>query len=119
MTKNVRIGALLDIYGELLTDKQFEALDLYYNDDLSLAEIAENMNISRQGVRDFIIRGEAQLTEFDEKLKLMSREADVKAKISDINEHIMLLSKMKLGKNALLHISQISEKINEIQAIEV
>jgi Uncharacterized protein conserved in bacteria len=53
-----RMTMLYDFYGELLTDRQKEFFDLYYNDDLSLSEIAENAGISRQGVRDVIVRAE-------------------------------------------------------------
>ena len=58
-----RMTMLFDFYGELLTDRQKEFFDLYYNEDLSLSEIAENEGISRQGVRDVIVRAEAILTE--------------------------------------------------------
>ena len=58
-----RMTMLFDFYGELLTERQKEFFDLYYNEDLSLAEIAENAGISRQGVRDVIVRAEAILTE--------------------------------------------------------
>ncbi len=56
-----RMSMLFDFYGELLTDRQREFFDLYYNDDLSLAEIAENAGISRQGVRDIIVRAEGAM----------------------------------------------------------
>ncbi len=52
MAKNLEISYLLDFYGECLTEKQRSFIDFYYNDDLSLSEIAENENITRQGVRD-------------------------------------------------------------------
>ena len=64
---------LFDFYGELLTEKQRRCFDLYYNEDLSLAEIAESEGISRQGVRDNIIRGERTLTEIEAKTKLVDR----------------------------------------------
>ncbi len=70
MSKDLNLAVLLDLYGSLLTEKQFDALDLYYNQDFSLAEIAENADISRQGVRDAIKRGEHQLLAFEEKLGL-------------------------------------------------
>lgn len=73
MSKNLTMTVLLDFYGELLTDKQRQALVSYYDEDCSLSEIAENMSISRQGARDFIKRGEAQLLEFEEKLGLAAR----------------------------------------------
>ena len=58
---------LFDFYGELLTDRQKEFFDLYYNEDLSLSEIAENEGISRQGVRDVIVRAEAAMQEIEDK----------------------------------------------------
>lgn len=61
MDKNVQIGMLCDIYGELLTERQQDILDLYYNNNLSLAEIAEEMQITRQSVRDSILKGEKKL----------------------------------------------------------
>ncbi len=73
MEKDFKYSALLDIYSGLLTEKQVEALDYYYNKDYSLAEISELMNITRQGVRDFIKRGESALDEAEEKLGLRRR----------------------------------------------
>lgn len=64
---------LYDFYGDLLTDRQREFYDLYYNDDLSLAEIAENYGITRQGVRDIIVRAEKTLEEIEEKTGLIHR----------------------------------------------
>ena len=72
MEKNVKIGILLDIYGKLLTEKQYKLLDDYYNKDLSLSEIAENEKITRQAVRDNLLKGENNLLEYDEKLNLLN-----------------------------------------------
>lgn len=68
-----RMAMLFDFYGDLLTDRQKEFYDLYYNEDLSLAEIAENYGISRQGVRDVIVRAEAAMSEVEEKTHLIRR----------------------------------------------
>jgi len=68
-----RMTMLFDFYGELLTDRQKEFFDLYYNEDLSLSEIAENAGISRQGVRDVIVRAEAYMTEIEDKTGLIRR----------------------------------------------
>lgn len=73
MEKNVKISMLCEIYGKLLTEKQFEILTDYYNNDLSLSEIAENNNITRQAVRDIIKKGENKLFEFEEKLLFMEK----------------------------------------------
>lgn len=68
-----RMTMLYDFYGELLTDRQKEFYDLYYNEDLSLSEIAENYGISRQGVRDVIVRAEAYMTDIEDKTGLVKR----------------------------------------------
>ena len=60
-----RMAMLFDFYGDMLTERQREFYDLYYNEDLSLAEIAENYGISRQGVRDVIVRAEAAMSEIE------------------------------------------------------
>ena len=68
-----RMTMLFDFYGELLTERQKEFFDLYYNEDLSLAEIAENYGISRQGVRDVIVRAEGIMTEMEDKTGIIKR----------------------------------------------
>ena len=73
MAKNLEISYLLDFYGETLTQKQREVMEQYYNDDLSLSEIAENFGITRQGVRDAIKHGEASLLELEEKIGFSAR----------------------------------------------
>ena len=80
-SKNLSIGTLLEFYLPLLTKKQADALDLYYNQDLSLSEIAEHMNITRQGVRDNIKRGEKQLTEYESALHLSENSKKMLMKI--------------------------------------
>ncbi|MBR3971460.1 MAG: YlxM family DNA-binding protein [Ruminococcus sp.] len=73
MDKNTEISLLFDFYGQLLSQKQHEAVSLYYNDDLSLAEVSEVMGITRQGVRDLVKRSEAELYEYERKLGLYKR----------------------------------------------
>jgi len=68
-----RMALLYDFYGDTLTQRQREFYDLYYNEDLSLAEIAENYGITRQGVRDVIVRAEAALTELEDKTGIIRR----------------------------------------------
>ena len=68
-----RMTMLFDFYGDILTPRQRELFDLYYNEDLSLAEIAENCGISRQGVRDVIVRAENAMTELEDKTGLVRR----------------------------------------------
>ena len=73
MEKHIEISMLVEIYGKLLTEKQYQVISDYYNEDLSLSEIAENKNISRQGVRDIIKKGESKLFEYEEKLQIMKK----------------------------------------------
>ena len=73
MDKKVEISILCQLYGKLLTNKQFLFIDDYYNNDLSLSEIAENNNITRQAVRDNIKKGEKKLFEYEEKLEFMKK----------------------------------------------
>ena len=73
MAKNLEISYLLDFYGEMLTKKQHDFLIYYYDDDLSLSEIAENEGITRQGVRDQIKRAEQRLASLEEKCHYCER----------------------------------------------
>ena len=81
-----RMTMLYDFYGELLTERQKEFFDLYYNEDLSLAEIAENSGISRQGVRDVIVRAEAVLTELEDKTGLIKRFHMMKVQLEQVRQ---------------------------------
>ena len=71
--KTLRMTLLFDFFGDLLTEKQHEYFDLYYNEDLSLSEIAGNVGITRQGVRDIIVRAEATLLDYEERTGIVAR----------------------------------------------
>ncbi len=71
--KNLEVAYLLDFYGDILPERRRDILDLYYNDDLSLAEIAEQFDITRQAVRECIKKTEAELFFYEEKLGLRRR----------------------------------------------
>ena len=75
MAKDLSVAILMDFYGGMLTDKRYDVLDMYYNSDMSLAEIAEEIK-----------HGERQLAELEEKLGLAKRFADIKEEISKIND---------------------------------
>ena len=77
MSKNLEMSYLLDFYGEVLTDKQRDMMQQYFNMDLSLSEIADNFNITRQGVRDAIKRGEGILTQLEGQIGFAAKYRDL------------------------------------------
>ena len=83
-----RMALLYDFYGDMLTDRQKEFYDLYYNEDLSLAEIAENYGITRQGVRDVIVRAEAILTELEDKTGIIKRFHKMQQQFLEVEEAV-------------------------------
>lgn len=85
MAKDLNVTILLDVYGQLLTEKQRNAIDMYYNEDLSLSEIADVIDISRQGVRESIKQGENQLTNYEEKLGIVERFHNISSKLEKLN----------------------------------
>ena len=109
-----RMAMLFDFYGDLLTDRQKEFYDLYYNEDLSLAEIAENYGISRQGVRDVIVRAEAAMTEIEDKTHLIRRFHQMQKELTSIDEAAQrLLSAAREGKLTGELAEQLAEVILE------
>lgn len=106
MMKNqaYRMAMLYDFYGDLLTDRQKEFYDLYYNEDLSLAEIAENYGITRQGVRDVIVRAEAYLTELEDKTGIIRRFHLMQGQLKEVAgcaQKVLDLNDDKLGSEEL------------------
>lgn len=99
--KNLALVPLFDAYGELLPEQKQKMFELYYGDDLSLSEIAEEMGISRQGVRDSIKKCEEQLLFFEEKLGLVKKMQ----KIADAAEKLRLLGNTDSERAALGEIA--------------
>ena len=85
MAKDLNVTILLDVYGQLLTEKQRNAIDMYYNEDLSLSAIADVIDISRQGVRESIKQGEKHLTNYEEKLGIVERFHNISSKLEKLN----------------------------------
>lgn len=79
---------LFDYYGDMLTERQRMCLDLRYNQDMSLAEIAEELGVSRQGVHDNIIRAEAHLEKMEEKTGCVRRYLQSRAAMQEILESV-------------------------------
>lgn len=84
MEKRFEISLLFDFYGELLTEKQKNIMDLYFNNDLSLSEIAEINNTSRQATHDTIKTCEKALVVYEEKLKLLNKNHKLKETLNNI-----------------------------------
>lgn len=103
---------LFDFYGELLTDKQKQIYSLYHLDDLSLGEISEQMNISRQGVFDTLKRCNYQLNNFEEKLQLVQKFINNKKRADEICQLILCIKK-KMSEQDLVYMDEIN-KIEEI-----
>ena len=112
MEKNVKISILLDIYGKLLTEKQNKLLDDYYNKDLSLSEIAENENITRQAVRDNLKNGENNLLEYDKKLEFMKKTIKQEEKIEKTLLEVEKLEKILTNNKEKEILQKIKNELN-------
>lgn len=121
MSKNLEMSNLLDLYGCLLTEKQFNIMDMYYNDDLSLGEIAEDLNISRQGVHDTVKRGEETVTEYENKLGLYAQQnayfeqlKEFKSQAAEIFEECKKVSfSNKIADKTAALLKNINDKLDE------
>ena len=105
--KNLKIAYLIDFYGDALDTHTLNALRSYYNDDLSLAEIATEVGISRQGIRHLIKKGEEQLLFFEDKFGLAQRYQEL-VQVCDILTNI---KEDLLGNNDAINVSEIDRAI--------
>lgn len=103
------MSMLFDFYGDLLTDKQKELFDLYYNEDLSLSEIAEQAEISRQGVRDAIVRAETILRETEDRLRLVRRYGGVESRVRRIAEAAAYINRENIRIKNRVIAAQVGE----------
>ncbi len=118
--KTFEMCMLYDFYGEILTEKQRQLFDLYYNDDLSLAEISEHVGITRQGVRDGVLRAEHTLVETERKLGLVARygrnQADIEA-LSDIAKEVQSINRLRYNNKSIAELCaralSITERLSE------
>lgn len=114
MAKNLEITVLFDIYGDMLTQKQRDFISYYYDDDLSLAEIAENEGITRQGVRDAIKRAEAQLLEFESHLGLQRRFNEMKKGLDEIKKMTEIINEVNMRTILSREINDAVSRINSV-----
>ena len=122
-SKNFAISGLMDFYGPVLTEKQREILKQYYDQDLSLAEIAENFGITRQGVRDAIKHGEAVLLDLEEKVgsarRYMALQADLE-KLACLTKDIRCINEGAYTSSRRIHedTTEILHILDKIDAAE-
>lgn len=100
---------LFDFYGELLTEKQKTYFDLYYNQDFSLAEIAEEEGISRQGVHDALVRTESLLRNFEEKTGIVAKAMQRRAALETIESAAKKVQDPALAQTILTAVQTIKE----------
>lgn len=112
MEKNVKISMLNEIYGKLLTQKQAEMINDYYNQDLSLSEIAENNEITRQAVRDILKKGEKKLFEYEEKLQVMKRTLNQEKRIEKVLAELTKIQKNDSDKQIADVLENIKKELN-------
>ena len=112
MEKNVKVSMLCQIYGKLLTEKQYNFLEDYYNNDYSLSEIAENYGITRQAVRDNIVKGERKLFEFEEKLGFMKRTLSQEEKIESVLSQLTKIQTKFSDKQIEKILENIKKELN-------
>lgn len=112
MEEKVKISMLCEFYGKLLTEKQFEFMNDYYNSDLSLSEIAENNNITRQAVRDILKKGEKKLFEYEEKLNFMKRTLNQEKKIEKVLSELTKIQKDYSDKEIASVLENIKRELN-------
>lgn len=114
MEKNVKVSILCQIYGKLLTKKQFEIITDYYDNDLSLSEIAENNQITRQAVRDIIKKSEKKLYELEEELSFMERQINYEKKINCIIEKIVQIQKEEINLKNKENLDKIKKELKSL-----
>ena len=112
MEKKVEISMLWQIYGKMLTEKQSEYIDYYYNKDLSLSELAENNEITRQAVRDIIKKGERKLFEFEEKLLFMKKTINQEKQIQHILFNLNKIQKDSSDKKVESILEEVRKELN-------
>ena len=112
MEKNVKVSMLCQIYGKLLTEKQLEVLNDYYNNDLSLSEIAENNNITRQAVRDIIKKGENKLFELEEKLQIMEKMMKQEKLLQEVLSELGKIQEVSSDKKIEKILNHVRKELN-------
>ena len=106
--KNLEISFLLDFYGDVLSERKRTVLDYYYNLDLSLAEVAQENGISRQGVRELVKKAEEELVFYEEKLGLAKRFRTTQ---KNAEELLLLLRDTEVGEEVRRAAEQLAQSV--------
>jgi hypothetical protein len=112
----LEMSMLFDFYGEILTEKQRDFFDLYHNHDMSLGEIAENVKITRQGVRDVIVRATETLCSMEEKLKLVGRYRSVQGGLIEIRDAAAAIEEINNRRYGSTTLRDFAQRIQELAA---
>lgn len=113
MEEKIKYCILFDIYGKLLTDKQYEILNDYYNNDFSLSEIAENNEITRQAVKDVINKATEKLLEYEEKLMFMNKTLEQEKIVQEVIESLEKQKNCEISEQTVEKLSKKLKKIIE------
>ena len=108
------MSMLFDFYGEVLTEKQKDFFDLYHNHDMSLGEIAENSKITRQGVRDVIVRATQVLRSMEEKLGLVKRYKTMQSGLLEIRDAAAAIEAVNNQRYGSAPIREQAQRIQEL-----
>jgi predicted DNA-binding protein YlxM (UPF0122 family) len=114
MEKKVGEQYLFDFYGELLTNKQKQILEYYYNDDYSLAEIAEVMSVTRQGIFDIIKRSKAMMEAYEEKLELIAKFLKSQLLLEEIQNSILNIADQNEDEQLKSELMLVVEKLKKV-----
>lgn len=106
----VKVSLLLDYYESVLSKKQFDALDMYYNKDMSLSEIGENLGITRQGVYEILKRGEEKLFDLEEKLHCH----DLSSTCEELKKALIKVSELQMENKSQEALSVITEVLGKL-----
>lgn len=118
--KTIQISMLYDFYGELLTPRQKEVLQYYYEENYSLSETAEELGVSRQAIHDTIHKAEKALRSYEQKLGLVERfkrtEADTQRAVEELDQIIGYLTDVSGAESAVFDNKMI-EKLKNVKNI--
>ena len=116
MEKKVQIGMLCEIYGNLLTKRQQSIINDYANADLSLTEIAENNNITRQAVNDIVKKGENKLLEYEQKLGIMKKTINQEKQIQNILSELSKITDTSSDKKVEKILNSVRKELTSLNA---